>query len=399
MSIRNPESGTHDIASRNRDYPSLSVVIPIFNEVESIPALHEELWGVLRGLGQSYEIVYVDDGSRDGSFAALSRIAEAEPEVVVIQFRRNFGQTAALAAGMRAAEGDVLIFMDGDLQNDPNEIPHMLAMIDEGPYDVVSGWRFNRQDHAVRRKLPSRIANWIISRVSGVRLHDYGCTLKAYRREVLENVRLYGEMHRFIPAYAAWSGAAIGEMKVNHRARRHGTSKYGIGRTLKVVLDLLTLKFLSDYGTKPSYLFGGLGFVCWALSFLAVAMSLFDRLATDTRIHRNPLFTIGMILAVMGLQFVLMGLLAELTVRVYHESQDRATYVIRRMVGRGRPADEPPARARRAPEPEPGRPPNNGNGHGTRPTTNGMHGGRSSPDALGEPASPLTAEADPAERE
>ncbi len=319
----------------------LSVVIPIYNEVENIPLLHQELSGVLRTLDQPYEVVYVDDGSRDGSFEALRRIAEADPNVLVIQFRRNFGQTAALAAGMRAAQGDILVFMDGDLQNDPADIPRLLAMLEEGPYDVVSGWRFDRKDHAIRRKLPSRIANWLIGKVSGVRLHDYGCTLKAYRREVLETVRLYGEMHRFIPAYAAWSGATIGELKVNHRARKFGKSKYGIGRTIKVVLDLLTLKFLSDYGTKPAYLFGGLGFACWGLAFLAFLFSVAQRFIDATRVHSNPVFTIGLILAVMGLQFILMGLLAELMVRIYHESQDKSTYVVRRTVGKRSPGFEP----------------------------------------------------------
>jgi glycosyltransferase involved in cell wall biosynthesis len=312
----------------------LSVIIPIYNEVENVPLLHEELIGVLRELGQPYEIIYVDDGSRDGSFAKLKQIAEADPEVLVIQFRRNFGQTAALAAGMRASQGEVLVFMDGDLQNDPHDIPRLISTMEEGDYDVVSGWRFNRQDHKVRRKLPSRMANWIISRVSGVRLHDYGCTLKAYRREVLENVRLYGEMHRFIPAYAAWSGASIAELKVNHRARKYGTSKYGIGRTLKVVLDLITLKFLSDYSTKPSYLFGGLGFGCWGLASLLLIWAGLERILDDVRIHRNPIFSIALILFVMGLQFLLMGLLAELNVRVYHESQDRPTFAIRRTIGK-----------------------------------------------------------------
>jgi glycosyltransferase involved in cell wall biosynthesis len=333
--------------SSPREARMLSVIIPIYNEVENIPLLHAELLGVLRALDQPFEIIYVDDGSRDGSFDLLKQIATSEPEVVAIQFRRNFGQTAALAAGMEHARGDVLVFMDGDLQNDPADIPRLLERMREGPnggYDVVSGWRFNRQDHAVRRKLPSRIANWIISQVSGVRLHDYGCTLKAYRREVLENVRLYGEMHRFIPAYAAWSGASIAELKVNHRARKFGKSKYGIGRTLKVVLDLMTLKFLNSYSTKPSYLFGGLGFACWGLGILALIWTVVERFTLATRINRNPMFTVGLILGVMGLQFLLMGLLAEMMIRIYHESQEKPTYVVRDIV-----AASPRARRTRLP--------------------------------------------------
>src|SRR5581483_11285563 len=304
-----------------------------YNEEENIPELHRELIGVLRGLDRPFEIVYVDDGSRDRSFERLKQIAEADAEVLVIRFRRNFGQTAALAAGMKAALGDVLIFMDGDLQNDPADIPRLLEEMDRGDFDVVSGWRYDRKDHAVRRKLPSRIANWVISEVSGVKLHDYGCTLKAYRREVLENVQLYGEMHRFIPAYAAWSGASISELKVNHRPRRFGKSRYGIGRTTKVVLDLLTLKFLSTYSTKPIYLFGGLGFGCWGLGLLALVVSVAQRFVDGTRINRNPLFTIGLILGLVGLQFILMGLLAELMIRIYHESQDKPTYVVRDYAG------------------------------------------------------------------
>jgi len=311
----------------------LSVVIPIYNEEKSIPELHSELSGVLATLGQPYEVVYVDDGSRDDSFKELERIAADDDHVVVIQFRRNFGQTAALAAGMDAAQGDVLVFMDGDLQNDPTEIPRMLQTMEEGKFDVVSGWRFPRHDNAISRKLPSQIANWIIGKVSGVRLHDYGCTLKAYRRDVLENVRLYGEMHRFIPAYAAWSGASITELKVRHRARQYGKSKYGIGRTVKVVLDLLTLKFLFSYGTKPAYLFGGLGFACWGLGILTFISAVVERISYGTRINRNPIFMIGLILGVMGLQFILMGLLAELMIRIYHESQGRRTYAVREVRG------------------------------------------------------------------
>jgi glycosyltransferase involved in cell wall biosynthesis len=313
----------------------LSIVVPIYNEVENIPELHEELQGVLDSLGRQYEIIYVDDGSKDGSFGLLKRLADQHPEVVVIQFRRNFGQTAALAAGLEASRGDVVIFMDGDLQNDPAEIPRLLQTMEEGDFDVVSGWRKNRQDAAISRKLPSKMANWLISKVSGVELHDYGCTLKAYRRDVLKNVRLYGEMHRFIPAYAAWAGATVTELPVNHRARKHGKSKYGINRTIKVLLDLLTLKFLSTYSTKPIQLFGGLGAMCLLFGALFTVFVLYSRLFEDVRVHRNPVALIAVFLFLAGLLFITQGLLAELVTRTYFESQGKSTYVVRAILGRG----------------------------------------------------------------
>jgi len=313
----------------------LSIVVPIYNEVENVPELHEELQGVLKAFGRPYEILYVDDGSKDGSHALLKQIADANPEVVVIQFRRNFGQTAALAAGLEASHGDVVIFMDGDLQNDPAEIPRLLQTMEEGDFDVVSGWRKNRQDAAISRKLPSQMANWLISKVSGVELHDYGCTLKAYRREVLKNVRLYGEMHRFIPAYAAWAGATVTELPVNHRARKYGKSKYGINRTIKVLLDLLTLKFLSSYSTKPIQLFGGLGAISIMFGFLATLFVLYSRYFEAVRVHRNPVALIAVFLFLAGLLFITQGLLAELVTRTYFESQGKSTYVVRSVIGRG----------------------------------------------------------------
>ena len=322
----------------------LSVIIPIYNEEENVPELHEELRRVLDGLGRAYEIIYVDDGSSDGSFRLLKGLADRHPEVVVIQFRRNFGQTAALAAGMDASRGDVLIFMDGDLQNDPADIPRLLETMEDGEYDVVSGWRKNRQDAAINRKLPSRIANRLISWVSGVHLNDYGCTLKAYRREVMQNVRLYGEMHRFIPAYAAWAGARIAELPVNHRARKYGRSKYGINRTLKVLLDLLTLKFLSSYSTKPSYLFGGLAALCFLASVLSALLVLYMRFFEGVRANRNPVLLIAVFMGLAGLLFITQGLLAELVTRTYFESQGKPTYVIRTLIGRRRPR---PTRFRR----------------------------------------------------
>jgi glycosyltransferase involved in cell wall biosynthesis len=311
----------------------LSVVIPIFNEEENIPELHTEVYDALRRLERPFEIVYVDDGSTDRSFSLLKALADAHPEVVVVQFRRNFGQTAALAAGMEVARGDVLVFMDGDLQNDPADIERLLQVMDEGDYDVVSGWRKNRQDATLNRKLPSRIANSLISWVSGVHLHDYGCTLKAYRRDVMENVRLYGEMHRFIPAYAHWAGARITELPVNHRARKYGRSKYGINRTIKVLLDLLTLKFLSAYSTKPIYLFGGLGSLCGATGSMLLLVALYQKLFEGVYVHRNPVMTIGVFMLLAGLLFITQGLLAELVTRAYHESQNKRTYVIRALIG------------------------------------------------------------------
>jgi glycosyltransferase involved in cell wall biosynthesis len=309
----------------------LSVVVPIFNEEENVPELHDELEGVLERLGRPYEIIYVDDGSSDGSFRLLTELSSRHQRVVVIQLRRNFGQTAALAAGMEAAAGDVLVFMDGDLQNDPADIPRLLEVMEQGDYDVVSGWRKNRQDAALSRKLPSQLANRLISWVSGVHLNDYGCTLKAYRRDVMDNVRLYGEMHRFIPAYAAWAGARIAELEVNHRARKYGRSKYGIGRTIKVLLDLMTLKFLSTYSTKPIYLFGGMAAVCWLFGFLSTAMAIYMRLFEDVRMNRNPMLLISVFLFLAGLLFITQGLLAELVTRTYFESQGKSTYVIRRV--------------------------------------------------------------------
>ncbi|MFN8521721.1 MAG: glycosyltransferase family 2 protein [Chloroflexota bacterium] len=351
----------------------LSIVIPIFNEVENIPELHEELQGVLRSYGRAYEIIYVDDGSSDGSYGLLRGLAEQHDEVVVIQFRRNFGQTAALAAGMEAAAGDILIFMDGDLQNDPAEIPRLVDTMESGGFDVVSGWRKNRQDAELSRKLPSRIANGLISWVSGVQLHDYGCTLKAYRREVIQNVRLYGEMHRFIPAYAAWAGASITELPVNHRARKYGKSKYGINRTIKVVLDLLTLKFLSDFSTKPIQLFGGIGALCFLLGVLSWGLVIYQRMFEAVRVNRNPIFVLGVLLFMFTFLFLTQGLLAELVTRTYHESQGKRTYVIRSILrkrsavdpefpkdgadgaGSSPPGDEPVARGDEPRTPTPAR--------------------------------------------
>jgi glycosyltransferase involved in cell wall biosynthesis len=312
----------------------VTIVIPCYNEAETIPRLVAALdttCATLRGMGRETEVILVDDGSRDGSFAKLQEACTTRPWMRLIRFRRNYGQTAAMAAGFKAARGDVVIPMDADLQNDPADIPKLLAKLDEG-FDVVSGWRRDRKDKVATRKLPSWIANWVIARVSGVALHDYGCTLKAYRREFLDEVHLYGEMHRFIPIYAKWAGARVTEMVVTHHPRREGQSKYGLMRTFKVLLDLITVKFLGDYSTKPLYFFGGLGFAMCASGILTAGYTLFQRIAEHAWVHRNPLFVVSVFLFMLGVQFVMMGLLAELQIRTYHESQSKATYLVAEVV-------------------------------------------------------------------
>lgn len=305
----------------------LSVVVPLYNEVESVPHLHAQLRQALDALQRSYEIILIDDGSTDGTAGELARIAALDPHIKVIRFRRNFGQTAAMVAGFDHARGDIVIPMDGDLQNDPGDIPLLLDKIAEG-YDVVSGWRKNRQDKALMRKLPSHIANWIIGRVTGVRLHDYGCSLKAYRGEIVRGTRLYGEMHRFIPALANLMGARIAEVPLRHHPRRFGRSKYGIRRTIKVVLDLLTVKFLSDYSTKPIYLFGGIGIALCFAGVLAAAETIWEKIVMGTYVHNNPFILIAIFLFALGVASVFMGLLAELIIRTYHESQSKPIYWI-----------------------------------------------------------------------
>jgi len=308
--------------------PRVSLVIPLFNEEESVDELVNEVTGVLDRHGIDGEVVIVDDGSTDRSWERLSLRAQTEPRLKLLRFRRNFGQTAAMVAGFDYSSGQIIIPMDADLQNDPNAVPDLLAKCDEG-YDVVSGWRKDRQDAFLSRTLPSRIANALISKVSGVHLHDYGCSLKAYRREVLDPVNLYGEMHRFIPIYATWNGAKVTEVAVNHRARKYGASKYGIGRTFKVILDLLVVKFLGSYGTKPIYFFGGLGFVLCGLGLLAAMWTLWEKYAHGVWAHDNPMVLIFVFLFSMGVQSVFIGLIAEIGTRTYHESQRRPIYVIR----------------------------------------------------------------------
>ncbi len=306
----------------------LSVIIPVFNEEENVPLLHAGLSRVLEKQQFAYEVIYVDDGSSDNSFQQLSKLATFDPHVRVVKLCRNFGQTAAISAGVHHSAGEILVFMDGDLQNDPVDIPRLLAKLDEG-YDVVSGWRKNRKDAQLSRKLPSWLANRLISRVSGTYLHDYGCTLKAYRRDVFQHVQLYGEMHRFIPAYAALAGAKIAEIEVVHHPRRFGTSKYGISRTFRVILDLLTLKFLGSFGTKPLYAFGMPGMASLtlggAVASLVAAQKIFP---PRVRANHNPLLPLSVLFTAFGMQCIMMGLLAELLMRTYHESQGKSTYVV-----------------------------------------------------------------------
>ena len=306
----------------------LSVVVPIYFEEDNIRPLYAAITAALDPTGLQYEVICVDDGSGDTSFQLLKELATDDPRLRVIRFRRNFGQTAAMAAGFEAARGAVIVPMDGDLQNDPADIPLLLAKISEG-YDVVSGWRKDRQDTFINRKLPSMIANGLISRFTDVHLHDYGCTLKAYRREVLEGIGLYGEMHRFVPALASRIGAKVAELPVRHHPRLHGTSKYGISRTVRVVLDLLTVKFLLSYATKPIQLFGKWGIYSMLLGCGTGTAMVYMKLFTDTSMNRNPLLILTAFLLFMGVQFITLGLLGELNARTYYESQGKPIYSVR----------------------------------------------------------------------
>jgi glycosyltransferase involved in cell wall biosynthesis len=309
---------------------SVSVVIPVLNEVESLKPLHEALTDSLNGY--DYELVFVDDGSRDGSQELMVELVEQDPaHTVMVELRRNFGQTAAISAGVDHARGEVIVLIDADLQNDPGDIPALLSKIAEG-YDLVSGWRINRKDTFFTRTLPSRMANWLISKVTGVPLHDYGCTLKAYRREILVGFHLYGEMHRFIPAYAASVGAKITEVPVRHHHRRFGQAKYGLERTFKVILDLFTVKFLTSFASKPIYIFGGTGMAMIGGSSLMLVYLVFRRLVFDEHLIRSPLLLMTVMLFILGFQSILMGLIAELLMRTYHESQAKPTYAIRRIL-------------------------------------------------------------------
>lgn len=320
----------------------ISVVIPMYNEEESIDALCEQLSDALASAPWRWEIVFVNDGSSDATVAKLiDQIRRFPDRYRLVDLQRNFGQTAALMAGIDHARGDIIVPMDGDLQNDPKDIARLVAKIGEG-FDVVSGWRRNRQDASLRRVLPSRIANKLISAISGVHLHDYGCSLKAYRRDVLSGFRLYGEMHRFVPIFARWQGARITEMVVDHHPRRFGTSKYGLERIFKVLLDLLLVKFLTQYDTKPIYVFGGVGAMFFSLSGLATIYAVWLKLVNNTSFIQTPLPLMAMFGAMTGIMCVLLGLLAEVLVRIYFESQGKTQYAVRNVIGQSdRPADGP----------------------------------------------------------
>jgi glycosyltransferase involved in cell wall biosynthesis len=312
----------------------LSVVVPLYNEEESLPYLVEQLTDALRPSGERFELVLVNDGSSDRTAEVLEQLSHKVPELVAVLLRKNYGQTAAMAAGFDVAQGDVIVSLDGDLQNDPADIPMLLAKLREG-YDLVSGWRHQRQDAALQRKLPSRIANRLIGRVTGVKLHDYGCSLKAYRREVLSDMRLYGELHRFLPALAFIEGARITEVKVNHRARQFGSSKYGIDRTFRVLMDLLTVWFMKRFLTRPMYVFGFGGLIAMLGSLLASSYLLVVKLMGGD-IGNRPLLTLAVVLGLAGIQLFCFGLLGELLIRTYHESQGRPIYRIRETLRGGR---------------------------------------------------------------
>ena len=312
----------------------LSVVVPLYNEEESLPHLVEQLLQALRPSGERFELVLVNDGSSDRTAEVLEQLSHEVPELVAVLLRKNYGQTAAMAAGFDAAQGDVIVSLDGDLQNDPADIPMLLAKLREG-YDLVSGWRHQRQDAALQRKLPSRIANRLIGRVTGVKLHDYGCSLKAYRREVLADMRLYGELHRFLPALAFIEGARITEVKVNHRARQYGSSKYGIDRTFRVLMDLLTVWFMKRFLTRPMYVFGFGGLIAMLGSLLASTYLLAVKIMGGD-IGNRPLLTLAVVLGLAGIQLFCFGLLGELLIRTYHESQGRPIYRIRATLRGGR---------------------------------------------------------------
>ena len=308
----------------------VSVVVPIYNERDNIQPMYDSLMDVLPETYKSYEIIFVNDGSQDGSSEVLNQVASRCQNVKVIHLRRNFGQTAAMSAGLEYASGEVIVTLDGDLQNDPSDIPMMLQKIDEG-YDLVHGWRKHRQDAFVNRKLPSKIANWIIAKVTGFPVHDLGCTLKAMRREIAQDLRLYGEMHRFIPILAHWQGARCAEMETKHHPRRFGQTKYGIWRTVRVILDLITVKFMIQYSTSPMKLFGGLGMISTLCSFATCAATVAMKWFGGIDMTGNPLLLLSGLLGIAGLQFFVLGLLGEVAARTYFESQGMRPYRIREM--------------------------------------------------------------------
>jgi glycosyltransferase involved in cell wall biosynthesis len=313
------------------DHLDLSLVIPAYDEADSLPGLHAEISAALSPLGKTYEVIVIDDGSRDGTFDALKRLADCDPHLVAVRLRRNFGQTAAFAAGFNLARGDVVVTLDADGQNDPADIPRLLAKIDEG-YDIASGWRVDRKEPFFTRRIPSIIANRILAARTGVKLHDSGCSLKAYRRDVVKNIRLYGEMHRFIPALASGLGVRVAEAPVNDRARKFGKSKYGLSRTLRVILDLFTLNFLLGFEARPMQLFGGLGLLTGGAGFAILAYLTYLKIFEGALLSNRPILWLGILLVILGVQFMFFGLIAEMLTRTYHESSGKPTYTIRQIV-------------------------------------------------------------------
>ncbi len=309
----------------------LSIVIPVYNEKENMSHLYSRLNKTLPGLKIAYEVILIDDGSTDGTYVELQKIHKKNSSYKIIRFRRNFGQTSAMSAGFHYSSGDIVITLDGDLQNDPKDIPAILKKLDEG-YDIVSGWRKDRKDKAVSRRFPSVVANKMISGLTGVHLHDYGCTLKAYRKEVIENIELYGEMHRYIPAVASRMGVNVAEIPVAHHGRKYGKSKYGISRTIRVILDIITIKFLLSYSQRPIQIFGLLGLFSGTAGFAITAYLIIMRLFFNQSLADRPLFILSIFMIFIGIQLITMGLLAEINMRIYHEAQDKPTYVIRDII-------------------------------------------------------------------
>ena len=314
------------------DSPDISVVIPVFNERENLRPLYEGIREVLDDMGRTWELLFVDDGSTDGSYAVQQDLALLDGHVRVVRLRRNFGQTAAMSAGFDHAQGEIIITMDGDLQNDPTDIPMLVETLETG-YDIVSGWRKGRKDPLISKRFPSFISNKVASWVTGVKLHDYGCTLKAYRKEILDEIHLYGELHRFIPALAGAIGARVGEVEVKHHARTNGKSKYGVGRLLRGFLDILSLKLLISYSTRPMQIFGGLGMLSILMGILSAGATVFMKLAIGTNMTGNPLLYLTILAVLVGIQFITMGFLGEINIRTYHESVKKPIYVIRDVIG------------------------------------------------------------------
>ncbi len=321
----------NNISKKGKSTPDISIVIPIYNERESIEKLYDNLNQALSEMGLKYEVLLIDDGSIDGTFNELLKIHNKNKFFKIIRFRKNFGQTSAISAGFNYAEGEIVVTLDADLQNDPRDIPLLLDKLNEG-YDIVSGWRKNRKDKAVTRRFPSIVANKLISRLTGVRLHDYGCTLKAYRKEVIKNINLYGEMHRYIPAIASWMGVKVAEVPVTHHSRKYGKSKYGISRTIKVILDIITVKFLLSYSQSPIQMFGLLGLFSGMIGFIITVYLVIMRIFFHQSLADRPLFILSIFMIFVGIQLITIGLLAEVLIRVYHKVQNKETYVIKDII-------------------------------------------------------------------